>query len=74
MLCFTLQYAESHYFVEGNEYKITLLHPWVWDYEVRSVYFFVAVEKNVDVDGGGRNISFFLQSRKARYTQGEIFS
>ena len=51
MLCFTLQYAESHYFVEGNEYKITLLHPWVWDYEVRSVYFFVAVEKNVDVDG-----------------------
>lgn len=53
VLCFTLQYAESHYFTEGNEYKITFLHPWVWDYEVRSVERFVPVEKNVDVDGAG---------------------
>lgn len=51
MLCFTLQYAESHYFTEGNEYEIAFLHSWVRDYEVRSVERFVAVEKNVDVDG-----------------------
>ena len=51
MSCFTLQYAVSHYFAQGNEYKITFLHPWVRDYEVRSVERFVPVEKNVDVDG-----------------------